>query len=274
MTGEKQNREPNLADAIRRRFQPFGGVDELQPHPPVTPPDWLQKAWSGAERRGLNALTPDDIDAEIDAHRRGKKPAAGSKGPAARERYDRMTQRDGRERSDGDTRPAADEVARKRRREVLRAEELSDADLAAIAKGEMDPRHHHLDDELEHAALEAWDSHEAKAARVVQARALKEPAGKGGLRFEAYLPPGLAERLLDLIERGVFADPSEAVFVIFGEHRDLEPHADLRRELLRRSCQAAMDDPRPFLSGDEVEKHFQELSAAPLPEPAVWRKTP
>jgi plasmid stability protein len=27
--------EPNIAEAIRRRFLPFGGVDELKPHPPV-----------------------------------------------------------------------------------------------------------------------------------------------------------------------------------------------------------------------------------------------
>ena len=36
-------------------------------------PDWLQKAWSGAKRRGLDALTPANIDAEIAAHRRSKK---------------------------------------------------------------------------------------------------------------------------------------------------------------------------------------------------------
>ncbi|HEV3157319.1 MAG TPA: hypothetical protein VGZ00_08230 [Candidatus Baltobacteraceae bacterium] len=29
------NNELNLADAIRRRFLPFGGVDNLIPHPPV-----------------------------------------------------------------------------------------------------------------------------------------------------------------------------------------------------------------------------------------------
>jgi antitoxin ParD1/3/4 len=121
--------------------------------------------------------------------------------------------------------------------------------------------------------IDEWDSPEAEAARIAQARAIREKAGKGGLRFEAYLPPDLAEWLLDLIERGVFADPNEAVFVILGEHRELEPHADLRRELLSRSCQAAIDDPRPSLSGDEVERHFRELSAAPLPEPAAWRKT-
>ena len=59
-----------------------------------------------------------------------------------------------------------------------------------------------------------WGCPEVKAMRIAQARALKEQAGKGGLRFEAYLPPGLAEWLLDLIERGVFADPSEAATVI------------------------------------------------------------
>jgi prevent-host-death family protein len=34
------------------------------------PPDWLQKAWSSTKRRGLDTLTPADIDAEIAAHRR------------------------------------------------------------------------------------------------------------------------------------------------------------------------------------------------------------
>ncbi len=32
---ERRNREPNLAEAIHRRFMPFGGVDELESHPPV-----------------------------------------------------------------------------------------------------------------------------------------------------------------------------------------------------------------------------------------------
>ncbi len=39
------------------------------------PPDWLEKAWSGAKRRGLDALTRAEIDAEIAAHRREKKRA-------------------------------------------------------------------------------------------------------------------------------------------------------------------------------------------------------
>jgi len=36
------------------------------------PPDWLQKAWAGARRRGLDTLSLDDINAEIDEHRREK----------------------------------------------------------------------------------------------------------------------------------------------------------------------------------------------------------
>ena len=41
------------------------------------PPDWLQRAWDGAKRRGLNTLTLDDIDAEIAAYRHEKEPHAG-----------------------------------------------------------------------------------------------------------------------------------------------------------------------------------------------------
>jgi plasmid stability protein len=33
--GSQHDREPNLAEAIRRRFEPFGGVDDLEPHPPI-----------------------------------------------------------------------------------------------------------------------------------------------------------------------------------------------------------------------------------------------
>ncbi len=35
LTGAQQGREPNLAEAIRRRFLPLGGADEIEPHPPV-----------------------------------------------------------------------------------------------------------------------------------------------------------------------------------------------------------------------------------------------
>jgi hypothetical protein len=115
----------------------------------------------------------------------------------------------------------------------------------------------------------AWPS-EAKARSIAKARALRSQAEKGGLRFSAYLPPELASWLLGLIETGMFQDPSEAAFVILGEHRELEPHADLRRELLSRRLQSAMDDAR---TGIPLEDVITELkSRRPLPEPAEWVK--
>ena len=84
-------------------------------------------------------------------------------------------------------------------------------------------------------AKQDWRTVAERESDIAQARTLREQARKGGLRFEAYLPPNLAEWVLDLVEEGVFTDPGEAVFVILGEHKDLEPHADLREEILRRS---------------------------------------
>ena len=41
------------------------------------PPDWLQKAWAGAKRRGLDAMPLEEVDAEIEAARREKDAAPG-----------------------------------------------------------------------------------------------------------------------------------------------------------------------------------------------------
>ena len=38
------------------------------------PPDWLEKAWAGAKRRGLDTLTSAEIGAEIAAQRRKPDP--------------------------------------------------------------------------------------------------------------------------------------------------------------------------------------------------------
>jgi hypothetical protein len=119
-------------------------------------------------------------------------------------------------------------------------------------------------------AEEIWPTAEQKAACVAQAKALRKQAAEGGLRFEAYLPPQLAEWLLERIEKGVFLDPREAVFVMLGEHEDLEPHIDLRQELLRRRLNAAIDDPRPSIPAQQVFDELRKKMAAPRPEPAVW----
>jgi Arc/MetJ-type ribon-helix-helix transcriptional regulator len=121
------------------------------------------------------------------------------------------------------------------------------------------------------AARNEWASAEEKAKNIAQAKALRARAEKGGLRFNAYLPPGLADWLLGLIEKGTFIDPSEAVFVMLQQAQELEPHHDLRRELLARMLQAAEDDPRPSIPAEEVFKKLRELHSSPM-EPAVWEK--
>jgi antitoxin ParD1/3/4 len=110
---------------------------------------------------------------------------------------------------------------------------------------------------------------EVRKQGAAQAAALQEQARAGGLRFEAYLPPRLASWILDKVARGVFADPSDAVFVLLGEQRDLEAHADLRQETMCRSLQAAMDDPRPGAPADAFLQRLRQKKEAPRLEPAV-----
>ena len=118
-----------------------------------------------------------------------------------------------------------------------------------------------------------WPDPADKAHSIEQAKRLRNQVAEGGLRFEAYLPPSLALWLLDLIEHVKFLDPSEAVFVILGEHEELfKPHADLRRELLRRTIQAAIDDTRPPIPNDEFMAKIRKRLKQPRPEPAKWEK--
>lgn len=119
-------------------------------------------------------------------------------------------------------------------------------------------------------ADDIWPSKEFRAWARQQAQGLRDAATKGGLRFQAYLPPELALWVLDRIERGVFADPSEAVFVLLDEARELEPHQDLRQELLKRRILNAANDPHPGDSFEEFMVKLESTRKNPLPEPAVW----
>ena len=113
-----------------------------------------------------------------------------------------------------------------------------------------------------------WETPAAAAARVAQARALREGVATGGLRFEAYLPSDLALWVLDMVERGTFTSPDEAVFVFMGQARELDPHHDLRRELFRRGIEAAHEG--PFIEAEEVWDRLEE-EMRNRTEPATWR---
>ena len=98
---------------------------------------------------------------------------------------------------------------------------------------------------------------------------LCERVATGGLRFEAYLPSDLALWVLDMVERGTFISPDEAVFVLMGQARELDPHHDLRRELFRRRIEAAREG--PFVEAEEVWDRL-EKKARHWIEPATWRR--
>lgn len=111
-----------------------------------------------------------------------------------------------------------------------------------------------------------------------QAKALREQARAGGLRFEAYLISEIADWLLEQIERGRFVDPSEAVFLIVQNFIEMEQHRDLRDELLRRTLDASIERGLEDVKAGRVhdaDAVFAELRrelAKRRPEPARWEK--
>ena len=109
-------------------------------------------------------------------------------------------------------------------------------------------------------------------AERAQAEALRDQARTGGLRFEAYLPPALADWMLERIERGIFADPSEAVFAIVRTYSELEPHRDLRDELLGRMLDASAAELESARRAGEVFAELRSELSNPRPAPARWEK--
>ena len=114
---------------------------------------------------------------------------------------------------------------------------------------------------------------ETAQQRIDQARSLKDQAKTGGLKFETYLTPDLAEWVLDMVEEGIFIDPCEAVFVYMGQAKDIEPHDDLKKELLRRRIHEGIDDAedRRTYTADEVQQHLEEVRRRRT-APAIWKK--
>ncbi len=117
------------------------------------------------------------------------------------------------------------------------------------------------------------ETDETAQQRIDQARSLRDQAKTGGLKFEAYLTPGLAEWVLDMVEDGIFLDPCEAVFVYMGQAKDIEPHDDLKEEILKRRIQQGVDDAEAgrTYTADEVKQHIEEVRRRRT-DPAVWRK--
>ena len=71
----------------------------------------------------------------------------------------------------------------------------------ALYPEEVDPTADMAD--ADESAADDWDSPETLAKLKTQARASRVQARAGGLRFDATLPPTLADRVLDHVELGM-----------------------------------------------------------------------
>ena len=121
--------------------------------------------------------------------------------------------------------------------------------------------------------IHSFESKETAQQRIEQARELKKQAATGGLRFEAYLTSDLAMWVLDMVEKGIFIDPSEAVFVFMKQAKDIEPYDDIKKELLKRRLEEGEKDIENgrFLTAEEAQARLEKLKEGRT-EPAIWHK--
>ena len=70
--------EYNERFIVDRRGEPVVVILSVQDYLASVPnaPEWLREAWAGGKRRGLETLTMDEIDAEINTQKREKRAAA------------------------------------------------------------------------------------------------------------------------------------------------------------------------------------------------------
>jgi len=104
---------------------------------------------------------------------------------------------------------------------------------------------------------------------------VRRQAAEGGLTFEAYLPPALAEWVIGLVEHEVFHSPSEAVFIAMQSFQELDEHPDLQQELLNRAMQKGIDaaEEGGGNPAEEVMERPRKAMEEPRAEPAVWDKS-
>lgn len=116
-----------------------------------------------------------------------------------------------------------------------------------------------------------WAETEKMAAlRIEQANSLLEKVNQGsGMSFDAFVTSDLAQWLLEKVKHGDFVDPGEAIYYLLQEVKELEPHQDLRQELLKRQLEESSKG--PFLDGQEVMRNLQEKMNEPLPETVTWK---
>ena len=119
------------------------------------------------------------------------------------------------------------------------------------------------------------EDEETARQRVEQARTLKTQARTGGLKFEAYLPSGIAEWVLDMVEKGDFIDPCEAVFVFMKQAKDIDPYDDIKIEIIKKRVGEGIKDleeGRVHDIDEVMERLKKDIGNGT--KPAVWKKIP
>ena len=119
------------------------------------------------------------------------------------------------------------------------------------------------------------ESDETAQMRIAQAKALKTQAAESGLRFDAFLVPTQATWILELVERGDFIDPAEAIFVLMQEIQELQQHPDVKLALLKKRLDEGINqrDRGESISGNEVMANLKErVKKHTQSSPAYWDK--
>ena len=87
--------------------------------------------------------------------------------------------------------------------------------------------------------------------------------------------PSQATWILELVERGDFIDPAEAIFVLMQEVQELQQHPDVKLALLKKRLDegVAQLDRGESISGDEAMANLKErLESHTQSSPAYWEK--
>jgi antitoxin ParD1/3/4 len=76
-----------------------------------------------------------------------------------------------------------------------------------------------------------------------------------------------------MMEQGDFIDPSEAVFVLMGQAKEIEPHQDLKQEVFRRCIAQRIEEAEKghFYSAEEVWERLDKMIKETT-DPVIWQK--
>lgn len=100
-----------------------------------------------------------------------------------------------------------------------------------------------------------WAGHAKSRA---QAGLLRQQAKLGGLKFETYLTPAIADWILERVEKGIFRDPAEAVFVYLMQAKDIAETPELGDTI---EAAILSKRSRPLDSGQAESHSWEEVKA-------------